>query len=170
MQKKISFSILSLKWRSSKSPRLMGKWALSLWVISLLLLCSGCVDRFLVVRTEPVGAKVFVDGIDVGISPVRIPFNFYGTRDLLVRMEEDEKRGERSLAPQRRIVKLTPPWYQRFPLDFVSEILWPGTLEVIHEEVFVLEPQDLDALSERFRSTAKEFGITSPLDDPGDSD
>ena len=109
MQKKISFSILSLKWRSSKSPRLMGKWALSLWVISLLLLCSGCVDRFLVVRTEPVGAKVFVDGIDVGISPVRIPFNFYGTRDLLVRMEEDEKRGERSLAPQRRIVKLTPP-------------------------------------------------------------
>jgi hypothetical protein len=81
-------------------------------------------------------------------------------------MEEDEKRGERSLAPQRRIVKLTPPWYQRFPLDFVSEILWPGTLEVIHEEVFVLKPQDLDALSERFRSSARGFGVASPLDDP----
>lgn len=138
-------------------------------LISLLLLCSGCVERTLVIRSEPVGAKVFIDGIDAGNTPVRIPFDFYGTRDILVRMEEDEKRGERSLAPIRRIVKLTPPWYQRFPIDFVSENLWPGKLEVTHEEVFVLEPQDLDALSERFRNTARGFGVASPLDEPEDS-
>ncbi|MGE4619680.1 MAG: PEGA domain-containing protein [Planctomycetota bacterium] len=139
---------------------------LPLWILSLLLLCCGCVERTLVIRTEPVGAKVFIDGIDAGTSPIRVPFDFYGTRDLLVRMEEDEKRGERSLAPERRIVKLTPPWFQRFPLDFISEILWPGTLEVVHEEVFVLKPQDLDALSESFRSTARKFGVVSPLADP----
>ena len=137
----------------------------SLSLISLVLLCSGCVERTLVIRTEPVGARVLIDGIDAGTSPVRIPFDFYGTRDILVRMEEDDKRGERSLAPIRRIVKLTPPWYQRFPLDFISEILWPGKLTVIHEEVFVLEPQDLDALSERFRNSARGFGVASPLDD-----
>ncbi len=138
-------------------------------LISLILLCSGCVERALVIRSEPVGAKVFIDGIDAGTTPVRVPFDFYGTRDVLVRMEEDEKRGERSLSPIRRIVKLTPPWYQRFPLDFISENLWPGKLTVIHEEVFVMEPQDLDALSERFRDTARGFGVASPLDDPEDS-
>ena len=140
-----------------------------LLLIPLLLICSGCVERALVIRTQPVGARVFIDGIDVGTSPVRVPFDFYGTRDILVRMEEDEKRGERSLAPVRRIVKLSPPWYQRFPIDFVSENLWPGTLNVIHEEIFVLKPQDLDALSERFRDTARGFGVASPLDDPEDS-
>ncbi|MEC9477385.1 MAG: PEGA domain-containing protein [Planctomycetota bacterium] len=138
-------------------------------LISSILLCSGCVERALVIRSEPVGAKVFIDGIDAGTTPVRVPFDFYGTRDVLVRMEEDEKRGERSLSPIRRIVKLTPPWYQRFPLDFISENLWPGKLTVIHEEVFVMEPQDLDALSERFRDTARGFGVASPLDDPEDS-
>jgi len=140
-----------------------------LFLISSVLLCSGCVERALVIRSEPAGARVFIDGIDSGTTPIRVPFDFYGTRDVLVRMEEDEKRGERSLSPIRRNVKLTPPWYQRFPLDFVSENLWPGKLTVIHEEVFVMEPQDLDALSERFRDTARGFGVASPLDDPEDS-
>ena len=149
-----------------RTPDSIARWASSLWILSFLLLCTGCVDLLLPIIKKNIGAKVFIDGVDVGTSPVTIPFDFYGNRDLLVRMEEDEKRGERSLAPQRRIVKLTPPWYQRFPLDFVSEILWPGTLEVIHEEVFVLKPQDLDALSERFRSSARGFGVASPLDDP----
>jgi hypothetical protein len=140
----------------------------------LLLLCStvtivpGCVDRSLTIRTDPVGARVFIDGVDVGESPVTLPFSHYGTRAVLVRMEEDDQRGERSLAPQHRLVHLSPPWYQRFPIDIVSDLLWPGTIEISFEEQFVLEAQDLDALSEQFRATAREHGVTGPLDPPND--
>jgi hypothetical protein len=134
-----------------------------------LIVLPGCVERSLSIRTSPPGATVFVDGIDVGKSPVTIPFDHYGTWDVVVRMEENEKRGERSLAPQRRQVHLSPPWYQRFPIDFVFDVLWPGNIQVSFEESFVLEPQDLDALSERFRATAREHGIVGPLDEPADT-
>ncbi len=150
----------------TKDPSL--RYPLLLAIVTTGLL-SGCVDRSLSIRTTPPGAHVFIDGVEVGKSPLVIPFSHYGTWDVLVRMEEDEKRGERSLAPQRRQVKLTPPWYQRFPIDFVSEVLWPGTIRLEYEESFLLEPQDLDALSEKFRNTAREHGITGPLDDPVDT-
>ena len=65
-----------------------------LFLISSVLLCSGCVERALVIRSEPAGARVFIDGIDSGTTPIRVPFDFYGTRDVLVRMEEDEKESK----------------------------------------------------------------------------
>ncbi len=142
--------------------------AILLLLFSALSIVPGCVDRSLSIRTDPTGAQVFIDGVDVGESPVTVPFSHYGTRAVLVRMEEDDQRGVRSLAPQHRLVHLSPPWYQRFPIDIVSELLWPGTIEISYEERFELEPQDLDALSEKFRATAREHGVIGPLDPPED--
>ncbi len=167
----MALTVIALKHRISLKHRIALKnrdWIL-LALLSSLIVLPGCVERSLSIRTSPPGAKVFIDGIDVGKSPVTISFDHYGTRDVMVRMEENEKRGERSLAPQRRQVRLSPPWYQRFPIDFVFDVLWPGKIQVSFEESFVLEPQDLDALSERFRATAREHGVVGPLDDPGDT-
>ncbi|MDE0959173.1 MAG: PEGA domain-containing protein [Planctomycetota bacterium] len=148
-----------------KSALPMFRPTIFLLLCSALFILPGCVERSLSIRTDPPGARVFVDGVDVGEAPVSLPFSHYGTRDVLVRMEEDDQRGVRSLAPQQRRVHLSPPWYQRFPIDIVSEVLWPGTIQIAYDELFVLEPQDLDALSERFRATAREHGVIGPLDD-----
>jgi hypothetical protein len=150
------------------SAKPIDRIAVLLLLFSALSSVPGCVDRSLSIRTDPAGARVFIDGVDVGVSPVTLPFSHYGTRAVLVRMEEDDQRGERSLAPQHRLVHLSPPWYQRFPIDIVSELLWPGTIEISYEERFVLQAQDLDALSQKFHETAREHGVIGPLEPPED--
>lgn len=97
-------------------------------LISLLLLASGCVERELVVASEPEGTEVFVDGVLVGTTaegaPVRVPFDFYGTRQVTGR-----RAGYR---PIRRDVELCVPWYQVIPLGLVTDLLWPGTIRDEH--------------------------------------
>ena len=94
---------------------------LLLLAISAILL-PGCVERSLLIRTEPAGARVFLNGQDKGITPAKIPFDFYGTWDLQIRMEENELRGSRSLKPIREKVRLVRPWHQMFPFDLFTEI------------------------------------------------
>ncbi|HIA28532.1 MAG TPA: PEGA domain-containing protein, partial [Planctomycetes bacterium] len=65
-----------------------------------LLSVTGCVERMMQIRSEPTGAQVFLDGRHIGATPVTVAFDFYGTREVMVRMEETTRRGERSLAPQ----------------------------------------------------------------------
>jgi hypothetical protein len=141
----------------------------------LLVLLPGCVERALVVRSEPPGAKVFVDGKEVGTTPVRVPFDYYGTREVMVRMEETaDLRGERALAPETRLVKISAPWYQWFPVDLVTEYFWPGTIHDDHELDFALIPHDADTLRAQFEDRAREHGLRMPFDprppEPDDDD
>jgi hypothetical protein len=98
------------------------------WLIPLLsCLLLGCVERELVVESEPVGTEIYVDGTLAGVTshsaPVRVGFDFYGTRRVTARCS--------GYLPIRRDVELCVPWYQVFPLGFFSDVLWPGT---IHDE------------------------------------
>ena len=133
--------------------------------ILLLALLPGCVERALMIRSDPPGAKVFVDGTEVGTTPAEIPFDHYGTREVMVRMEGAE-RGEQALAPETRLVKVSAPWYQWFPLDLASEFLWPGTIHDEHVIEFTLEPHDVETLRARFAESAGERGVLLPLDTP----
>ncbi len=81
----------------------------------LLLSLTGCVERALLIRSEPAGARVFVDGASLGETPLRMPFDFYGTREVMVRWEPTEL-GETSYAPVTEQVELNAPWYQYFPI------------------------------------------------------
>ena len=107
-------------------------------LLSLLLplLSSGCVERALVVETDPPDAEVWVDGDLEGLSPVRVPFSHYGTREIVV-----VKGG---FATQRGTRPVEAPWYERFPLDFASENLWPGTLTDERYFVYTLTPETVD--------------------------
>jgi hypothetical protein len=126
----------------------------------LLALClAGCVEHKLLVRSEPPGATIFVDGREVGDTaegPVEVPFDFYGTRVVTAR-----KPG---FVPARVEVELDPPWWQVFPLGFFTDVLWPGTIEDVHEPAPVnpltLEPRsepdpDTDAVEARARHFAE---------------
>ena len=124
----------------------------------VLLVLTGCVDRLLVVESTPAGADLFLDDEAVGKTPARIPFEFYGSRELLLRME-----GRKT---QLRLITLTPPWWQIFPLDFFTELLVPTTFTDTHiarfqlEKTSALDPQGLEAL--RIRAESFRDSIDSP--------
>ena len=102
-------------------------------LLLLALLPAGCVRRGLVVETEPPGAEVWIDGDLAGLSPVRTPFAHYGTREIVV-----AKGGYRRVQEHRPV---EPPWFERFPLDFFTENLWPGTFVDERYLVYTLQPE-----------------------------
>jgi len=87
-----------------------------LLLLAVLFWCqSGCVHRRLTIRSNPVGALVYVDGVEIGRTPVSTPFVYYGTRT--IRLELD---GYETVEEDHQI---RAPWYQVPPLDFVSDNL-----------------------------------------------
>lgn len=105
-------------------------------VAGLLLLAPGCVRRALVVESEPPGAEVWIDGENLGPSPVRVPFDHYGRREIVL-----SKGGYALIRGTREIAA---PWYERFPLDFFAENLWPGTLVDERYFFYTLSPEESD--------------------------
>ena len=80
---------------------------------------SGCVERFFRIETEPVGARIYINGEDAGVSPVERPFTYYGTMRVDAHFEKQPG--------VTQFVELERPWYQYFPLDLFSELLDPVT-------------------------------------------
>ena len=134
-------------------------------VAALILPLLGCVERALLIRSEPAGARVFIDGRDVGATPTRVPFDFYGTREVMVRWEPAEMGGT-SYAPETRLVDVSAPWYQWFPVDLIAEFAWPGTIVDEHLVEFTLREQSFTEIEERFEADARAAGLTFPKDDP----
>ncbi len=88
-------------------------------------------QRLLVVRSQPSGAVVYVNGDEAGVTPLEHPFFFYGTVDLELR-----SGGYRAAHLEK---KLTIPWYQYFPLDFITEFLVPWPVRDVHTVDIELE-------------------------------
>ena len=127
-----------------------GRTGLLLLVIALGM---GCVERKLILRSDPDGARVYIDGNPKGKTPVEVPFDFYGTREILLR-----KRGFQTV---RREVDLEAPFYAWFPLDFICENLIPYTFRDYKEYSFVLEakaPPDEQAVLRRAAEIREEQG------------
>lgn len=77
----------------------------------------GCVQRRMTIRSNPPGALVYVDDYQVGTTPVSTDFIYYGTRKIRLVKDGFETLTVRQPFPL--------PWYQVFPLDFVTENLVP---------------------------------------------
>lgn len=102
-------------------------------IAALALLGAGCrAHRTLEVRTDPPGALVVVDQDVLGASPVEVEFWHYGVRRVTV-----SKPGYRTIS---QVVEVVPPWYARFPLDIVSEVLLPVGWRDHHEVALTLRP------------------------------
>ncbi len=115
---------------------------------------SGCVYRRLVVRSDPPGAQVILDGQEVGTTPAAIPFTYYGTRQLTLVKPGYETRTE--------LVKIPAPWYQWMPIDFVSDNFLPRQVNDRHEIAWQLNPQGIvpqEKLQERADSLRSEAHI-----------
>ena len=127
-----------------------------------LLPLSGCVQRRLTIRSNPPGARVYIDDYEIGTTPCSTDYVYYGTRK--IRLVRD---GYETLTVEQRIA---PPWYELFPLEFVSENLWPGEIRDEREFEFVLKPQrlvpttELVGRAEELRRANQTGAPISPLD------
>ena len=96
--------------------------------LALVAALSGCMRRSIFVRTDPDGARVFLDGEDMGRSPRKIPFQHYGTREIVVRAPDRETA--------RVLLDVDAPWYQWTPFDLFADVLVPWTIDD-ERQVFV---------------------------------
>ena len=135
------------------------------WLLIVLIivpmLCCGCVQRRMIIRSIPEGAFVMVDGQSVGSTPLSVPYTYSGTRD--IKLERD---GYKTINVQQRF---DPQWYQTFPVSLISENF--AGREIRDERVldFTMEPTSQvqeDRLLERandLRLNVDRGTITSPL-------
>jgi hypothetical protein len=135
--------------------------AVLLAALALLIVTeTGCVRRRMTIRTNPPGAKVYVDDIEVGTSPVSTNFTYYASRKITL-----IKDGFRTETTYHRML---PPWYEIPGVDFVSENLYPRELRDERVVDFQLVPQENVPLNEllnraeALRENA-QTGSVSPL-------
>lgn len=90
-----------------------GIWLL---LVAALAACPACIRRTMSIRSEPPGALVYIDGQEVGRTPIdHVTFYFYGTRDIALAREGH--------LVERETVHVAPPWYSCFPIEIVTELL-----------------------------------------------
>jgi hypothetical protein len=92
---------------------------------------GGCLDRRLVITSEPPGAVVTVNDVEVGRTPVEARFSYYGTYEVLLELEGYEPKRERALA--------RAPLHEYPPLDLIATAA-PVRIERVVKWHFVLEP------------------------------
>lgn len=120
---------MCLKAPATAPPPLRLLWLTGQWrqialgaVFGTLLItaATGCVQRRMTIRSNPPGALVYVDDYQIGTTPVSTDFVYYGTRKIRLIKDGYETLTVRQPFPM--------PWYQVFPLDFVTETIWPGEI------------------------------------------
>ena len=133
-------------------PKLVG------WTLLGLVLCasqSGCVQRRMMVRTNPPGALLYVDDYPIGTTPCSTNFTYYGTRKIQL-----VKDGYETLTVMQTI---PAPWYEYTPLDFVAENFVPGQIHDQRTLDYQLRPQVVVPTEQLLRGP-KNFveGFTRP--------
>jgi hypothetical protein len=118
-----------------------GLWRGALAALTLLLAATGCVERRMVILTEPVGGSPDAKDLGaivydennqpIGAAPIDKPFTYYGTYQF--RLAKD---GYETLVVRQCV---RSPWYEYPGLDFISENLIPWTIRDVRVYKYVLE-------------------------------
>ena len=98
--------------RPAGTKTLMSKSTIALCLV--LAAVGGCVEREMTITSEPEGALVFVSDVEIGRTPVTIPFMWYGDYDVLLRYQ-----GYQTLKTHAQII---PPIYEIPPFDLLSHL------------------------------------------------
>ncbi len=95
------------------------------------LLLGGCLERTVKVTSEPPGAVVWVNNVEVGRTPVETGFTFYGKYDVRLRREGYE--------PVAVVQDVNAPFYEYPPVDLLAEAI-PVTIRTRREWHYELSP------------------------------
>lgn len=115
----------------------------SLLVIAALgLVLGGCADRRLFITSDPPGALVTLNDVEVGRTPVEVNFTWFGVYDVRL-----QRAGFETLQTS---AEAEPELHDQPGFDALSA-LWPRRPETVVRWHFVLEPAvtDADELIER---------------------
>lgn len=92
----------------------------------------GCVERKLLLRSNPPGARVLVNGEEAGTTPVDVPFQTYGVFEVVASAPQ--------CARLRTTADIRPPWWETIALDFFVENFWPWTVHDHQTVALTLSP------------------------------
>jgi hypothetical protein len=98
-------------------------------LLALVLLAAGCSSRRVVITSEPAGATVVANDVELGRTPLWADFRYHGVYDVLVTKDGFE--------PLRTSARARAPIHQHPPIDLLASPLSPDTTIRWH---FVLEP------------------------------
>ena len=104
-------------------------------VLLMCIIVTGCIERTLLIQSDPPGANVCIDGDACGTTPATVPFSAYGKREVYLQMPGHFSRKE--------VIDVNPPVYAWFPLDFVFDVCWPFTIRDEQTFKFTLQPSNL---------------------------
>lgn len=91
-------------------------------LVLLLTGSLGCVERRLMITSEPAGALVYLNDQEVGRTPLDVPFTWYGTYDVRL-----EREGYQTLQTEQ-IAKR--PWWETPGPDLFAEALPDKRVEI----------------------------------------
>jgi len=128
--------------------------------LALLAGASGCVERRMVIITEPYGAVVFDEkNQSIGAAPADHPFTYYGKYSFRI-----AKDGYETMRVEQQV---RAPWYEFPGLDFISENLVPWTIRDVRYFRYALQPlkdtppEALLQQAEQLRSYGQTIGAPS---------
>jgi hypothetical protein len=99
-----------------------------------ILLAAGCAHRSINITSQPVGALVYINGVEAGRTPMKYDFDIYGDFDVVLRME-----GYETLKTHQNI---KTPLHELPPFDLLSELF--GTRETF-DWTFEMAPAKADS-------------------------
>ncbi|GMV27031.1 MAG: hypothetical protein AMXMBFR58_30620 [Phycisphaerae bacterium] len=101
--------------------------------VSLLLAAAstGCLERRVFVTSDPPGALVYANDVELGRTPLEADFTYYGKYDVRVELEGYE--------PLRTVGKANVPIYEVPPIDLAAMAM-PFDIETTVRWHFKLEP------------------------------
>jgi len=82
--------------------------------LALAVAAGGCVERTLTITSNPSGALVYLNDQEIGRTPIKRDFLWYGNYDVALR-----KEGYETIKSQQNV---RAPIYQIVPLDLFAEL------------------------------------------------
>jgi hypothetical protein len=121
---------------------------------------TGCVEQRYVIESDPPGAMVYRNGTPLGATPCDDFYVYHGYYDFML-----VKPGFETLHVHQ---KISTPWYEFFPLDFVSETLLPFYIHDVQRFKFTMQPvktpntEELIPRAGQLRERGKALNVPEP--------
>jgi hypothetical protein len=113
-------------------------------IVAMTAITVGCVRRTLTITSAPPGALLWLNGREVGRTPIDVDFLYYGDYDVELVLDGYE--------PLLTSGKVKPPWWDNIPIDLLAEVM-PGERRARATLHYTLAPRndDPNALLDRAR-------------------
>jgi PEGA domain len=144
----------------ARTERICSVSSVSPWCVLALIGCTlaGCVERRMVITSEPEGALVTLNDVEVGSTPCEVDFTYFGVYDVRLKKEGFE--------PLATKAEAKAPFHEWPVIDLVAMAI-PVKKRTKVEWHFILEPvvEDRAMLIQR----AEELRGQMPAGEPAAS-